>query len=361
MNHFVNLSLLFFFTTLVASGLFRYLKPFDLVTTRVHIVFGLGVLLLVGLHLFGRGKYFLGLLRDRNQSKNGLKHPVVLLVSVIGVWVCLLGATLNNYWPANAIISASYEARHAQEIFRSNSRTAYEPLDLGMQVKRVTGHDAGIRLEFEWGPAFQPKQQSGQPLGNRHPQIAIWAEAEDGTVLETLFLSQACAGANEFNWDGHQQSRKDILPIWYERYKKKFGEKPLPDDIDAVSSATPVNDFSMETYLKFQGQPFSVYVEVNAPNDPNNFFHHDQDETSEGYTRQGIGQPSIIYEAYVFPEDERRYALMELRGHSGSTSKPANEVDFEMGDLTSAKKLVEKILLQIELPEVAKAVEENQD
>lgn len=342
MKHFVNLSLLFFFGTLVLSGLFRFLKPFDLVTTRVHIIFGLGVLILIGLHLMSRGKYFVGLLKKRRKKANGSQHPVVLLSSVIIVWGYLLLSSLFNWWPVDVIVKLSYESRHQREIFRHNSRTAFEPLERGIQVARVTDKDASLRLEMEWGPEFKPMQKSGQPLGTRYPQMAIWAEAEDGTILETLFLSQASAGANEINWAGHTHTRKDILPIWYERYKDILGQEPEESDLDAVTSATPINDFSMETYLKFQGQPFSVYVEVNAPNDPNAYFHHEQAESSEGYTKEGIGQPSIVYEAYVFPEDERRYFLMDLSGHSGSTSQQVAEVDYELSELTTAKQLVEK-------------------
>jgi hypothetical protein len=217
MKHFVNLSLLFFFVTLVSSGLLRFFKPFDLVTTRLHIVFGIGTLVLVGFHLATRGKYFLSLLRKRRQPSRGSGASVWLIPTVLLVWGYLCAAALWNLWPVDAIVSASYEARHAREIFRDNSKTAFEPIESGMQVKRVTDTAASIRLELEWGDSFNPVQGSGQPLGDRYPQIAIWAETEDGVVLETLFVSQACAAANEINWHGHALSRDEILPVWYSR------------------------------------------------------------------------------------------------------------------------------------------------
>ena len=52
MRHLVNFTLLLFFVTLVTSGLLRFFKPFELVTTRIHIVFGFGVLVLVALACF---------------------------------------------------------------------------------------------------------------------------------------------------------------------------------------------------------------------------------------------------------------------------------------------------------------------
>lgn len=349
MKHFVNLSLLFFFVTLVFSGLLRFFQPFDLVTTRVHIAFGVGTLVLVAWHLSSRGKYFANLFSKRQREKSGSLHPAYLLAFVLIVWSFWLVAALWNFWPIDSLISASYEARHAREIFRDNSKTAFERIESGMQVKRVTDNAASVRLELEWGPSFAPEQSTGQPLGKQYPQIAIWAENEDGTILETLFVSQACAAAHEFDWLGQRQSRSDILPVWYSRYKKILGREPQPQ-VDAVSSATPVRDFSLEGYLAMNAQPFAVYVEVNAPADTNEFFHHDQPKGNEGYTPLGIGQPSIVYEAFVFPEATRSYFLLELSGWSGSPFSETNELVYELEKLTSSKRIIEKILLHVVWP-----------
>ncbi|MEM6883800.1 MAG: hypothetical protein AAF571_02120 [Verrucomicrobiota bacterium] len=348
MKNFVNLSLLFFFSTLVFSGLSRFFLPFDLVITRVHIIFGFGMLLFVGLHLMGRGKYFMGLMKKRpDASKPKGKSPVVLFTAVILFWGYCLAASIYNWQPIKMIVDRSYESRHSREIFRENARTAFVPLEQGVDVKRKTVDDASIRLELEWGAEF-PDKHGSKPLDGNYPQIAIWAEAEDGTVLETFFVSQAAAFAKEFEWVGQNVKRSDVLPIWYSRYKDVLGKAPDPSDVDGVSSATPIRDFSMETYLKYQGQPFSVYVEINAPNDRNQYFHHEQSETSDSYTAPGIGQPSLIYEAFVFPGDGKRYFLMDLIGHSGSRNE--GEIQYEMDDITSARQLIEKILMQVELP-----------
>ncbi|MGJ8638779.1 MAG: hypothetical protein ACSHYA_05255 [Opitutaceae bacterium] len=353
MKHFVNLSLLFFFSTLVFSGLSRFFLPFDLVITRVHIIFGFGMLLFVALHLMSRGKYFMGLFKGRgSQKKKPSKNRFVLLGSVLLFWGYMLAASIYNWEPVATIVSASYESKHQREIFRNNARTAFVPLENGVDIKRVTEKEASIRLELEWGTEFPQAGGSGQPLDERYPQIAIWAEAEDGTVLETFFVSQAAAYSNEFEWGGQTFTREDVLPVWYARYKDILGQAPAAEDVDGVTSATPIKDFSMETYLKFQGIPFSVYVEVNMPADPNQIFHHEQSESSDTYTLEGIGQPSVVYEAYVFPGDDRRYFLMDLAGHSGSTSEKAGEIQYDLSDITTAKRIIDKILMQVELPEV---------
>ncbi|MGC6423466.1 MAG: DUF4405 domain-containing protein [Lentimonas sp.] len=361
MSHFVNLSLLFFFSTLVFSGLSRFFLAFDLVITRVHITFGFGMLMFVGLHLMGRGKYFMNLAKNRgSKKKTGMKNPIILFSSVIIFWGYFLAASIYNWEPVKTIVDQSYESKHQRAIFRNNARTAFVPVKDGVQVKRETQTDASIRLELEWGAEFPDEGGSGQALDGRYPQIAIWAEAEDGTVLETFFVSQAAAYGNEFKWGGKTFSREQVLPVWYSRYKDILGQAPAPEDVDGVTSSTPIKDFSMETYLKYQGIPFSVYVEINAPNDPNQMFHHEQDEGSDTYTTEGIGQPSIIYEAFVFPDDDRRYFLLDLAGHSGSSKQVNGEIFYDLEDITTAKNIVEKILMQIELPKPEEEKEEDE-
>ncbi|MEM0965802.1 MAG: hypothetical protein AAGJ81_06615 [Verrucomicrobiota bacterium] len=358
-NSFVNVSLLFFFSTLVFSGLSRFFLPFDLVTTRVHIIFGFGMLVFVGLHLMGRGKYFAGLMKNRGRKKKPSRNPVLLLAAVLLFWGFWLVGSIYDWEPVKTIVDRSYESRHQREIFRSNARTAFEPLQNGVQVKRLTDEDASIRLELEWGPEFPEGGGSGQPLDGRYPQIAIWAEAEDGTVLETFFVSQSAAFANEFEWGGETFTREEVLPIWYSRYKDILGKEPLAEDVDGVSSATPIQDFSMETYLKYQGMPFSVFVEVNAPDDPNQIFHHEQSESGDYFNREGIGQPSIVYEAYVFPDDDQRWFLMTAAGHSSTSNNTTGEINYDLSDMTTAKQIVEKILMQVDLPKPQNEEEEE--
>ena len=349
MKHFVNVSLLFFFTTLIVSGLLRFFKPFALVTTNVHIVSGFGVLLLVALHLSSRGKYFMGLLKRQPVEGKVIRHPALLLGLVILVWGSLLASALWSFWPAKAIVGASYEARHNRDIFRDNKRTAFQLIEGGVRVKRVTGEGASLRIDLEWQHDAQVGFEATNPFADSLPQVAIWAEAEDGTVLETLFVSEKCAFSKKPEWGGRTQKREDVLPIWCARYESILGT-PMEEQVDTVSSATPMRSFALESYLKMGGQPFVVYVEINVPNDPNAFYHHEQAETNEGWTREGIGQPSVLYEAFVNPAGNRHYFLLDLIGHSGSSSLKGSEVQYEMEELTSAKALIEKILMNVKWP-----------
>ena len=51
MKGFVNWGLLFAFPVLVVSGALRFFEPFSLAVTRIHIVFGTLLFVLVALHL----------------------------------------------------------------------------------------------------------------------------------------------------------------------------------------------------------------------------------------------------------------------------------------------------------------------
>ncbi|MEM1084521.1 MAG: hypothetical protein AAGI48_10440 [Verrucomicrobiota bacterium] len=351
MKHFVNLSLLLFFISLVASGLLRYLAPFELITTRIHIVSGLALVVLVGFHLLNRGKYFFNQFTGRGQRRQRSPKQFLLPLSVLAVWGYLLAASFLNWWPVTSIIAQSHESRHVREIFRSDRKAVHEVDDLGLRIKRASDTDASLRLDFDWGEAY-PKSSDGTVGGKRQPQIAIWAETEDGTVLETLFLSETAAFADEVKWGDQTFSRADILPVWHARYSKILEEavdqKEMEEELDAVTSATPVRDFTMEGYLRMESQPFTVLVEINAPDDPNRYYHHEQETSNEGYMPEGMGQPSIIYEAFVFPEDDQRHFLLKLSGHSGKGSENDGQVFFETDQLTTAKELVEKILLEVD-------------
>lgn len=348
MKHFVNFALLLFFPTLVVSGVLRFWKPFELVTTRVHIVFGFGLLLLVLLHLLTRGGYYVRMMRKGNSGGGSVASRCALLGGVVVVWALSLGAALWNWWPVEKFIGIGYEASHRKEIFRSDPLAVYESVDNGARMKRATPGSAALRLEIEWGPEFPGKRRGGQPFDGAAPQIAIWAEAESGSMIETLFVSERAAFAESFEWAGIEQERADVLPVWRKRYDLLRGGD---SDADVISGATPEHSFSLEDHLRNDSKAYYLYVEVNAPNDANEFFNAEQTKKHEGYTRPGIGQPSVLYEAYIQPGDGRRYYFLELTSHSGSSESKEGDLSYDMSGLTTAKKIIEKIVARVDWPE----------
>ncbi|QDT67799.1 hypothetical protein MalM25_07030 [Planctomycetes bacterium MalM25] len=344
MKHVVNVGLLFCFLTLLASGLLRFFQPFSLVVTRVHIAFGFATAILVGLHLSSRGRYFRNLLRAA--PGQGRSSGWLQAASAAGVWALTLVAAIWNAWPVSQLIGQGYEAQHTQEIFRPHRRVAYLPVESGLRVHRGDTADTGLRIEFDWGPAFG-RDVDELDLSGLQTQLAIWAENEEGDVLETIYVSEASAASGTMTWGGRTVRRKEVLPVWQARYEKLLGEA-LPPDVDAVSSATPTRDFSMDGHLQTGGLPFALYVEINAAKDPNPSYQ----QSSESPDRPiGNGQPSVVYEARIYPSDQRRFYLMELIGHGGVGDLSAGEIDYDLGGLTTAKQLIDKVLIEVAWPE----------
>lgn len=109
MRHIVNFGLLFSFGTLGVTGALAFLRPFSIVTTRVHIVFGLTTLILVGLHLASRVGYFQRQLKPSGRAN--ISKP--LLLAVAGGWAILLTTALAGWPPAELLVEQGYEARHS--------------------------------------------------------------------------------------------------------------------------------------------------------------------------------------------------------------------------------------------------------
>ncbi len=349
MKHYVNFALLFAFIILIGSAFLRFFEPFSLATTRVHIVFGALVLVLVGLHLSSRIGYFSR--RLNGKKANTVARLDALRLVAIPLLTCgyLLFASLLNWWPVPQIVALGYESKNRAAIFRPEKGTAIRALEEHTQLRRQTDEDASVFIEIEWGDSFDPAATFPSPFSGAQPQIAIWAESSVGALIETFFVSEESAFSESFEWAGNERRRVDILPIWRHQFTLASGIEP-DGDIDTYSGATPEHSFSIANYLHEDPNGFYISVEINVPNDANEFFHSDQPETELGYTHPGIGQPSVFYSAYIDPESSQKYFLMEFVGHGGSSSQQSGEVYYDASQLTSAQNLVEKILIRIERP-----------
>ena len=72
--------------------------------------------------------------------------------------------------------------------------------------------------------------------------------------------------------------------------------------------------------------PQGIRIEINAANDD---------------------QPSVLYVALIDPESPNSYTLLSLLG-TGEGAFKSGSINYELDDLTSAKNLVEKILVHAE-------------
>ena len=104
MRHYVNFTLLLAFTSLVVSGLLRFFQPFSLAVTRIHIVFGTTVLILVGLHLASRLDYFAKMLRA--SKKAGADHFAARRLVLLPLLLCTYGwAACLLDWACRALLA----------------------------------------------------------------------------------------------------------------------------------------------------------------------------------------------------------------------------------------------------------------
>ncbi|WDE98860.1 DUF4405 domain-containing protein [Lentisphaera profundi] len=300
MRHFVNIALLLCFATLATSGIMSYVLPFDIDTARVHIIFGLATLILIGLHLIGKGKYFKAVL----SSKSKISLPKKNLVLIVVIWLALLIASLMNASPAKQIISQSYESRRAHEIVRTN------PLMQSLNEKNI--HNSTRLKENTEDKALAIHLNFNSELESA-PAMAIWAESKAGTIIENIYLSPELAYSEEVSWNGKKTQRHKLLPIWRQRYTLLTGIDP-DGELDLMSGATSSHTFSLEKYLKSDGDEYVVFVELKE----------------EGFD-------SVIYSTYVDHSEKKQFRLLELTGSSLQTEgAPKGSLNYDTESIKNA-------------------------
>lgn len=303
-----HLCMLLNFIVLVITGVMRFTLPFSIEVTRVHMLSGLAITVLIGFHIFGR----LRQMKSMVKSRDGVNYlPVFLSLLLCGVyWSAAWFA-----WPgAKQVVDLSYESRHKNEIFRQRSNVVGDVAETSLHTFKLATEKSSIDVALDWTELGKESNKS----------VAIWVETKSGSMIETLFISEELRFSEDADWEGEQVKRGRILPIWRNRYTAICGIGP--DGIyDAISGPTKNHQFDLENNLTAK-DAFAVYVEINAANDD---------------------QPSVLYVALIDPESPNSYTLLSLLG-TGEGAFKSGSINYELDDLTSAKNLVEKILVHAE-------------
>lgn len=334
-RHIANLGLLLSFATLAVTGVMSFVLPFSITTARVHLVFGLVTLVLVGMHLATRVSYFTRIARQSVDFKNKKKPQVPrwLVGAIVVVWCGLLAVAFYDVQPATGLVSVGYEARHKAEIFRAAPQTVYEQIGPTNRIASVSKDDPNqlviyVEVEYRKGLA-------------RQPAAAVWAQTtgQPARMIETLFVDQAVAFSDKPMWNGKRTPRHHILPIWRFLYTDVNGKAPT-GELDAVTSATPTHSFSVEDVLSSDQDEIVICLEFNAYGD-----------TNEAYPDKHLGQPSVLYTANVRIDDEQRYYFMNPLGFASDPTKNGEvRYFFQEHGLTTAMGLVEKVIVRVERP-----------
>jgi len=313
MSHFINLGLLLSYSTLALSGVLSFIQPFSLTVARIHIVFGFITFVLVGGHLFKKLSYF------KKQFK--LRPKLYLICS--SLWLALLCGTFYNTYPARLVMEQSYEAKNRKQIIRPAPVVASlkKPLELISSRKKENSNETLLSVHVAL-----------QPTCSNKAAMAIWAETKAGSMIETLYISETLAYSDKPMWNGKATARHNILPIWRHRYTTMSGIDP-DGKVDAASGATENHSFSLESYLNVEADEYVIFFEINVPNDSDEQWH-DAD----------LGQPSVLYSAYVEHREKNKYTLLELTGHGGGAEK-SGMIHYDLNQISSAKELVDLVLV----------------
>ncbi|MDU0355296.1 hypothetical protein RS130_16525 [Paraglaciecola aquimarina] len=333
-KHFMHFALLMSFVTLTITGVVAYTLPFSLINTRLHILFATSTLFFVLYHLLHKYGYFLKTLtRSSLISKR-------LLVLLSCMWMALIVAGWNNLMPVNQLVDFSYEARHQKEILRSSEYTATELLDDSLRTVRIMQTDK-TDIASETSPTTKALHTALNievrlpNLTKLKPAIAIWAESTTGALIETLYLSPELAYSDNPSWHGHAVKRNQVLPVWRSKYTLVSGLDPN-GNIDASTGATDTHSFSLNKYFQLDEREYVIYFEVNFAFDPN-----------EEWPDKFLGQPSVLYSAFMEHGEQKQYAILELTGHGGTMEKgkTSGEIHYDLDSITTAKQQVDLVLV----------------
>ena len=181
------------------------------------------------------------------------------------------------------------------------------------------------------------------------PQIAIWAEDMDGKYLETLYVTQKFATQDWGIMSGAADAthRVESLPYWM--FKRGAAGVPSPTKKaplpDAVTSASPKEDFTLKTNVPGETAEVFVLMELNLSFDENDAYPEKAKEQDANYN--GVsGQPAVVYRAKVNLAAPGRYD-MTLIGHSSASGKDG-QLDEDVSSLTTALQIVKQAVVVVE-------------
>ena len=203
-----------------------------------------------------------------------------------------------------------------------------------------------IEVEFIKGEAFN------------HPSFAIWTEDLEGDYIETLYVTEYVAkGKFKYGeiepgrWiDQPGEARRPAtLPYWAHKRNIKAPdglyipspETPVPD---AITSATPKNNFKLETATSYsRNAKFRVLMEINQAWDSNEYWTNSQYPDNNDYF--GSLQPALVYAVTIDPVNPDDEYYLNPIGHSHPTGENG-KLFTDLTTLTTAKKIAHKIIVR---------------
>lgn len=339
----VSISIAILILIVSITGILMYLKPYYKITASIHTLFGFLFFTITILHISNNIKPLK--MYSTNSKKNFVSMPFILISSAIGI--ILMGLMFG--------IPSFHKVYDFGNEYR-NSLQGKETLADGTQsiTLQKDSHQVSVEIDVKKGNAF------------RYAMMAIWVEDMNGNYVESLFVPKSIATSTYLNgkpdkngiWKPAVVRRPESLPYWAHKRGIKAPDGlmiPLGKayDIDAVSGATPTDDFIINSRTTIgKLKKFKVLMEVNQSFNWNAYYSKNRFPNDSIYSGSGrVGQPAIVYAVSVDLESFKtsKNFLFQPIGHSHHSGK-TGELFTDMSNITTALDIIDRGIVKISKP-----------
>jgi len=204
-----------------------------------------------------------------------------------------------------------------------------------------------LEIRFMRGEAFN------------HPSFAIWVEDLAGNYIETLYVTHYVAtgifGRGEIEpgkWKNEpgEVRRPASLPYWAHKRNIKAPDGlyiPSPETAvpDALTGATPTQNFILRTGTRIKEGKFKLLLEINQPWDSNEYWNNAKFPDDQDYFTSL--QPALVYETTIDLNVRKKEYFLNPVGHS-HPSGSNGDLDTNLSTITTARNIVKSISVQIQ-------------
>ena len=335
----VSLLMAFGFLTILVTGLLSFGLRYSSLLAGVHTIFGL---LFVGYGFFHLKNNWQPLIKYfKNKSTRRVKWVAVGLIpiTIIGV--------LTELPPFSTVIDFGYALKEIKAIENNRFETVFTHYDK---------QGRSLKVDFRAGDMYAaPGPKILWFRKTSTPQFAIWIEDLEGNYIDTLYATKKAATSSFFNADVFSDEiirRPESLPHWSHSRGVTEGdgimmpsrEAPLAD---AMTGATPLAHFDLQTVMAKPLDKFVVKMEINRSFDFNDFFHPNAFPDDPIYSGSGnSGQPSLVYSATVDVNDGQKYFFLNVLGH-GHHSGQDGKIYTDLSNITTALNMVDRVFVEV--------------
>mgnify|MGYP001214327244 FL=1 len=333
----ISVFMLLGFATLLVTGLLSYGMRYSSLLSAIHTIFGLTFIAFGVFHLRNN-------LRPIGMYLKQVVARRWFIVGLMMVPITILGVMLGLP-PFQTVTDLGYALKELRPIDRKATQVLTTRYDV-----------QGRALSIEVKAGDQYAGPGAEVFGIRLttvPQMAIWVEDVEGKYLETLYVTKKGATGTYFAelFSGDEEIRRpEALPHWSHQRGVTAPDglyvpsKALPL-ADAVTGATPLHNYNLNTTLKSKADTVIVKMEVNRSFDYNATYTKTAFPDDPVYSGSGnTAQPSLIYSGEVDLTGNNRYTILDLVGR-GHHSGQHGEIINDLTGVTTAKQLVDRVIV----------------